>query len=177
MTDEKTKANLVRSKLIEDIKKVFKKDQRRIEHALAVLNYAEHIQAAEGGNLLVVRAGAILHDIGIHEAERKYGSSSGKYQELEGPPIARKILVPYDLGKDVVEHICRIIANHHSAKHIDTAEFRIVWDADWMVNIPVEFPDAGREKLQEIIDKVFKTRRGHQIAVESLTTETATIEK
>ena len=117
-------------------------DQKRIDHGLAVLDYAEQIQAAEGGEPLIVRAGAILHDIGIHEAERKYGSSGGKYQEIEGPPIARKILAKYDLGKDVVQHICRIIANHHSAKDIDTIEFRIVWDADWLVNIPVEFPDG-----------------------------------
>ena len=40
----------------------------------------------------MVRAAAILHDIGIHEAERKHGSSSGRLQELEGPPIARAIL-------------------------------------------------------------------------------------
>ena len=164
MGDQKTKANLIRSKLIEEMKKVFKEDHKRIAHALAVLNYAEQIQAEEGGDQLIVKAAAILHDIGIHQAERKYGSSAGQYQEIEGPPIARKILAKYDLGKDAEQHICRIIANHHSAKDIDTIEFRIVWDADWLVNIPVEFPDAGREQLQQMFDKVFKTNRGHQIA-------------
>jgi len=162
----KNEATIMREKLIREMMNVFGADQRRIDHALAVLNYAEQIQTAEGGDPLVVKAAAILHDIGIHEAEHKYDSSAGKYQEIEGPPIASEILAKYDLDETVVEHICRIIANHHSAKDIDTLEFRIVWDADRLVNISEEFPDKVREKLQEFIGKVFKTYKGRQIAVE-----------
>jgi putative nucleotidyltransferase with HDIG domain len=158
--------SFMRDILVDEMKKGFAEDLKRIEHALAVLDYAEQIQAVEGGDPLVVRAAAILHDIGIVEAERKYGSSAGKYQEIEGPPIAQEILGKYDIPTEVVEHICRIIANHHRAKDIDTTEFRIVWDADWLVNIPADFPNASKEKLQEIIDKTFKTHEGHKIATE-----------
>jgi putative nucleotidyltransferase with HDIG domain len=157
---------VMRNKLIDRMKDVFGNDQKRIEHALAVLDYAEQIQNVEGGDPLIVRAAAILHDIGIHEAERKYGSSAGKYQEIEGPPIAEEILKKYDVTAETIEHICRIIANHHSAKDIDTTEFRIVWDADWLVNIPADFPSASKEKLQEIVEKTFKTNEGHKIATE-----------
>ena len=159
--------SVIREKLIDEMKKVFGEDQKRIEHALAVLNYAEQIQAAEGGDPLVVKAAAILHDIGIIQAERKHGSTAAKYQEIEGPIIAREILAKFNLDKADVEHICRIIANHHSAKNIDTIEFRIVWDADWLVNLPMNFTDTSKEKLKEIIDKTFKTCKGRQIAVES----------
>ena len=159
--------SVIRDKLIDEMKKVFGEDQKRIEHALTVLNYAEQIQAAEGGDLLVVKAAAILHNIGIHKAERKHGSFEGRYQEIEGPLIAREILAKFNLDKADVEHICRIIANHHSAKNIDTIEFRIVWDADWLVNLPVDFTDTSKEKLKEIIDKTFKTCKGRQVAVES----------
>ncbi len=157
----------IREKLIDEMKKVFGEDQKRIEHALTVLNYAEQIQAAEGGDPLVVKAAAILHDIGIIQAERKHGSTAAKYQEIEGPIIAREILGKFNLDKADVEHICRIIANHHSAKDIDTIEFRIVWDADWLVNLPMNFTDTSKEKLKEIIDKTFKTCKGRQMAVES----------
>ncbi|MHC4119487.1 MAG: HD domain-containing protein [Planctomycetota bacterium] len=157
---------VIRDKLIYEMEKYFTGDDKRIEHAVAVLNYAEQIQAVEGGDPLIVRAAAILHDIGIHEAERKHGSSAGKYQEIEGPPIAEGILNKYEISHEVVEHVCKIIANHHSAKEIDTTEFRIIWDADWLVNIPAEFPDASAEKLQEIINKTFKTREGHRMAGE-----------
>lgn len=159
--------SVIREKLIDEMKKVFGEDQKRIEHALTVLNYAEQIQAAEGGDHLVVKAAAILHDIGIIQAERKHGSTAAKYQEIEGPIIAREILAKFNLDKADVEHICRIIANHHSAKNIDTIEFRIVWDADWLVNLPMDFTDTSKEKLKEIIDKTFKTCKGRQIAVES----------
>lgn len=157
----------IRQKLIDEMKKVFGQDERRIKHALAVLEYAEKIQAVEGGDPLVVKAAAILHDIGIHEAERKHGSSAGRYQQIEGPPIAEEILKRHDVPQETIEHISKIIANHHTARDIDTLEFRIVWDADWLVNIPAEFPDAGREKLQRIVDRTFKTGKGRQIAVES----------
>ena len=159
--------SVIREKLTDEMKKVFGEDQKRIEHALTVLNYAEQIQAAEGGDPLVVKAAAILHDIGIIQAERKHGSTAAKYQEIEGPIIAREILEKFNLDKADVEHICRIIANHHSAKDIDTLEFRIIWDADWLVNLPVDFTDTSKEKLKEIIDKTFKTCKGRQIAVES----------
>ncbi|NOR66494.1 MAG: HD domain-containing protein [Woeseiaceae bacterium] len=157
---------VIRDKLVYEMEKYFAADEKRIEHAAAVLNYAEQIQAVEGGDPLIVRAAAILHDIGIREAERKHGSSAGKYQEIEGPPIAAEILNKYDISSEVIEHVCRIIANHHSAKEIDTTEFRVIWDADWLVNIPTDFPDASDEDLRAIIEKRFKTREGRRIAEE-----------
>jgi putative nucleotidyltransferase with HDIG domain len=162
----KNEANIMQDKLIEEMKKVFGGDQKRIDHALAVLDYAEQILAAQGGDPLVVKAAAILHDIGIHEAQRKHGSSDGKYQEIEGPAIAKEILSKYELDEASIEHICKIIANHHSGKDIDTSEFKIIWDADWLVNIPVEFSDIGKEKLQKLIDRVFRTDKGLKIAEE-----------
>jgi HD superfamily phosphodiesterase len=156
----------VRERLISEMEKIFGTDRRRIDHALAVLGYAEQIQAREGGDPLVVKAAAILHDIGILEAERKHGSSAGKYQEMEGPPIAKAVLERHGVPADVVEHVCRIIASHHSAKGIDTVEFSIVWDADWLVNLSSDFADASREKLKEIVDNTFKTRKGREIAIE-----------
>ncbi|MBN1788648.1 MAG: HD domain-containing protein [Sedimentisphaerales bacterium] len=151
-------------KLIDEMKEVFGNDSRRIEHALTVLQYAEQISQKESGDILAVKAAAILHDIGIHEAERKYNSAAGQYQEIEGPPIARRILEKYDIDKPRIEHICRIIANHHSAKDIDTTEFRIIWDADWLVNLAESDSRFDKDKLTKIIDKTFKTDRGRQIA-------------
>jgi putative nucleotidyltransferase with HDIG domain len=156
---------IVRDRLIDEMKRTFGQDRRRIEHALSVLDYAEQIQATEGGDPLVVKAAAILHDIGILEAGRKYGSSAGKYQEIEGPAIAKKILERCEVPAEAAEHICKIVANHHSAKGIDTLEFRIVWDADWLVNLEADLADADGQERQRVIDKTFKTRKGHELAV------------
>jgi len=151
-------------KLIYEMKQIFKGDTRRIEHAFKVLDYAEQIHLAEGGNPFVIKAAAILHDIGIPVSIKKYGSSAGYYQEIEGPIIAEKILRKYKIPPDRIDHICKIIANHHSAKNIDTKEFRIIYDADWLVNLPGDFPNADKKKLKSIIKRIFKTRTGHSLA-------------
>ncbi len=156
----------MREKLIQKMKDIFGNDGRRINHALEVLKYAEQIHAAEGGDSDIVTAAAVLHDIGIHEAERKYGSAAGKYQEIEGPPIAERILKEKGFARETIEHICKIIANHHSARDIDTLEFRVIWDADWLVNIPDECGKMSKNKLKGFIEKIFKTNKGREIAKE-----------
>ena len=155
----------LRARLIAEMKSIFGYDQRRIDHALSVLSYAEQILQAHGGDPLVVQAAAILHDIGIHQAEKKYGSAAGRYQEIEGPPIARKILSQMDIDPERAEHICRIIASHHRANDIDTPEFRAVWDADWIVNIPEEWPNKTPCQIRESIEKVFRTPTGQELAI------------
>ena len=148
------------------MKDVFGDDQKRINHALAVLRYAEKIHHAEGGDGAVITAAAILHDIGIHQAEQKHGSTAGKYQEIEGPPIAEPILKDSGFPADKIGHVCKIIANHHTARNIDTLEFRVLWDADWLVNVPDECGKMSKDKLKEFIEKVFKTNTGKQLAKE-----------
>ena len=160
---------MLKNELIEQMKSIFGSDEKRINHTLNVLNYAEQIQLTEGGNIFIITASAILHDIGIHEAEIKHGSNAGKYQEIEGPPIAANVLKNYSLEQETIDNICLIIANHHSAKDTrinHTVEFKIVWDADWLVNIPDEYPNLKRDKLSEIIYKVFKTNKGRQLAMD-----------
>ena len=73
-------------------------------------------------------------------------------------------MVDIGIGEPTIEHVCRIIANHHSAREIDTLEFRILWDSDWLVNLSDECPFAAREKLRAFIDKTFKTKTGKQKA-------------
>ena len=151
-------------RLVSAMKDVFGADERRIAHALNVLEHAEAMLDLEDGSPLVVKAAAILHDIGIREAERKHGSAAGRYQEVEGPPIAREIMERMGLDEADIGHVCRIISNHHSDRDIDTPEFRILWDADWLVNIPEEFSLADKGKLEAVIENVFKTGTGRDKA-------------
>ncbi len=152
--------------LVSEMQRIFGEDIRRINHAMNVLSYALKILAKEGGNGNVVVASAILHDIGIHEAERKYGDCSGVYQEIEGPLIAGPILKRTMMLDDDIKHILKIIANHHSARDIDTLEFRILWDADWLVNFYDLLPafKGNKELLEEKINHIFKTVTGRTIA-------------
>jgi HD superfamily phosphodiesterase len=149
-------------RVINAVKREFVDDRKRIEHAFAVLENAEEImrQSTEHCDPRVVVSAALLHDIGIQEAERKHGSSAGKYQEIEGPPIARRILERLKFDDASIEHVCRIVSSHHTGRDIDTTEFNIVWDADRLVNFQEEHPDCRGDKLEEIIEKVFRTQSG-----------------
>lgn len=156
---------MTEAELIAAMKATFGADQRRIDHALAVLGYARRIMQAVGGvDEQVVVAAALLHDIGIQQAERVHGSSAGNWQELEGPPIARSILARLGAPPEVTEHVCRIVANHHSARDIDTPEFRIIWDADWLVNLPEIYPGPDEAKLTAAISRIFRTQTGRELA-------------
>jgi HD superfamily phosphohydrolase YqeK len=149
-----------------EMKKYFGTDFKRVNHALKVFRYAEQILKVEGGNPLVVLGAAFLHDIGIHEAEKKYQSTSGQYQEKEGPPIAREILTRLEIEKEIVEEICDIIGHHHHPREEETLHFQILYEADWLVNIEEEGIIADREKLEKLIPRVFKTVTGRRLAEE-----------
>lgn len=151
-------------RLIWGLADTFKDDGRRIAHAHKVLEYALLIRGREGGDERVVVAAALLHDVGIVIAEELHGSSAGPHQERYGPPLARKIMEGLEMASADIDHVCDIISDHHSGKKMDTPEFRILWDADWLVNIPDEFDLSDTEKIARIIERVFKTKTGKETA-------------
>ena len=156
----------IKKALLKAMETVFGNDLKRIEHAKKVTGYAEIIQESEGGDYPIIVGAAILHDIGIHEAERKYRNSGGKYQEIEGPPIARGILTELGFDRDQTEEICEIIAHHHSPGKIHSTNYKVLYDADWLVNLADEYDITDNKKLSKIIDKVFLTPTGKNIARE-----------
>ncbi len=158
--------NATKAALIQAMEVYFGKDAKRINHAHRVTGYAEELLKEEGGDYLIVIAAALLHDIGIHEAEKKYGSTSGKYQEKEGPPIARQILVRLGFEPDQIGEICEIIAHHHSPGKINSQNFKVLYDADWLVNLRDEYDMRDRTRLSSIIDKLFLTSSGRALARE-----------
>lgn len=142
----------------------FNEDQKRIDHALQVSLYAEELLAYIDADPVVVLASAYLHDIGIHEAERKHGSSSGKWQEVEGPPIAREILGEAGVEPDLVETVAEIVANHHTPAGVDSPEFRIIWDADALVNFAEVLPGKSEEQIDSILNEHMVTESGFRVA-------------
>ena len=158
--------NTIKEKLMRAMEAYFNGDARRINHARKVTEYAEELLKREGGDYPIVIGAAVLHDIGIHQAQEKYGSTSGKYQEKEGPPIARQILTRLGFEQNQIEEICEIIAHHHSPGKINTRNFKILYDADWLVNLRDEYDIQDRKKLNNIIDKVFLTQSGQTLARE-----------
>lgn len=154
----------LKDKFLQEMIQYFGDDEKRISHAIEVTKYAEEILKGENGDEDVVITAAIFHDIGIHESERKYGSNAGHYQEIEGPPIARSIMEKYNLPKDFIDEVCEIIGNHHSPGKVNSINFKIVYDADCLVNFGDRIREKGQKYVDKLVDKVFLTTTGGNIA-------------
>jgi HD superfamily phosphodiesterase len=134
-------------------------DVIRINHVIKVFTFAQYIGIKENCSLKeqsIIEYSSILHDIGIHEAEKKYSSSSGKYQEELGPDVARNLIGHLGISDDIKERVYYLIGNHHSYNKIDGIDFQILVEADFLINI---FED----KINNIINiknKIFKTKTG-----------------
>ena len=146
----------------------FGPDDRRIEHAFNVTKWAVRILAVEGADEDVVLAAALFHDVGIKEAEARFGYNNGKLQEEFGPPIAREILTQLGMPEARIAEVCAVIGSHHTPEGVPGAEFPIIWDADMIVNLSDEMAGADPDKLESIIDKSFKTKTGKQLARRAL---------
>ena len=157
---------LLKDRVAVEMKRYFGSDFKRISHATKVARYAEEIGKAEGADMVVILLSAYLHDIGIHEAERKYHSTAGTYQEIEGPPIAREILNKLKAPQEVIAEVCDIIGHHHHPRSKETLNFQILYDADLIVNLEEE--PKEEEKVKELLQKAFFTEAGRRLAKDVL---------
>lgn len=154
---------LLKDRISAEMRRIFGRDEKRISHANRVVQLAKEILKVEGGDPAVVVAASYLHDIGIHEAEKKYNSPAGHYQEIEGPPIARSILEKLGAEKDLIDEVCEIIAHHHSPGRIQTLNFQILWEADCLVNFE-EASNKEPDQVMKTVETTFKTATGRELA-------------
>ena len=136
-------------------------DARRIQHFLKVYAYADLIGQLEhlpADTQEILVTAAVLHDIGIHAAEEKYGSSSGKYQELEGPAIARKLLEPFSCSPSFTSRVCWLIGHHHTYTSVDGPDYQILLEADFLVNAYED--ELDKDAIRTFRDKIFRTKSG-----------------
>ncbi len=148
----------------------FGPDTKRITHAMKVycFSYAlweeeareKHIPDSDERKETLLIA-AILHDIGIHEAEKKYRSSAGKYQEIEGPPIAGEIMKKCGVPGKTAERVLFLIGNHHSYQKIDDTDFQILVEADLIVNL--EEDGLGQEAVLAARERYMTTAGSKRI--------------
>jgi len=66
----------------------------------------------------------------------------------------------------IVNEICDIIGHHHHPRKQETLNFQILYEADWLVNIEENGFSKDPKKLEEIIEKNFKTVTGKKFAKE-----------
>jgi HD superfamily phosphohydrolase YqeK len=162
--------DLLKDRVALEMKRYFGQDFRRIGHAANVARYADQIVKKEKGDPAVVLCAAYLHDIGIHEAERKYNSTAARYQHKEGPPIARDILTKLGAREELIDEVCDIVSHHHHPREEETLNFKILYDSDLIGNLEEHQKEkkTKREKLLRIIEQNMFTDAGKTIAKKAL---------
>jgi len=160
------KEDLLKDRVAIEMKRYFGRDFKRIGHASRVARYAEKIGKEEGGDLPVILTSAYLHDIGIKEAERKHNSSTARYQEEEGPPVAREILESLNADEELIAEVCEIIGHHHHPREKESINFRVIYDADMITNMEENQKSGSNDpdKTREIIDTSLLTESGKKLA-------------
>lgn len=132
----------------------------RIAHNLQVYAYADAIAAAEqvdARTAQVVAAAAVVHDAGIRPALEKYRSSAGRYQEMEGPEPAGRMLTAAGYDDEVVQRVQDLVAHHHTYSPVLGQDHQILLEADLLVNMEEKDPVSRQGAAPSII--VTKTGR------------------
>lgn len=139
-------------------------DPARVQHFIKVYAFARLIGIGEGiseRELFTLEAAALVHDIGIKKAEEVYGSSAGHYQEELGPPIAKEMLEELGFDHEVIARVCFLVAHHHTYTDIDGADYRILVEADFLVNL---FENGETVfAVKSAYDKIFMTESGKRL--------------
>lgn len=141
-----------------------KGDPKRIHHFLKVHDFARLIGVAEGleeKTLFRLEAAAYVHDIGIHEGERRFGRNDGKIQEDLGPAEAEAMLEQLGFEAEDIRRISWLVGHHHSYGSIDGPDAQILAEADMLVN---QYEDgADRKRNEALYHRLYKTETGKRL--------------
>ena len=128
--------SIVKEKMIE----YYAGDSRRVHHFLKVHSFAKLIAEMEGmepDEMQVLEIAALAHDIGIKNAELKYGYNAA------------------------VERACYLVAHHHTYRNIDGLDYLILVEADFLVNMYEDKADA--DTIRTAYDNIFATESGKML--------------
>lgn len=151
-------------KICEKMIQYYQGDPKRIQHFMKVHAFAGligRLEKLDAPTQFILEAAAYVHDIGIRPAEEKYGSCGGRLQEQEGPPAARELLGDLNLGEEILERICYLVGHHHTYGHMEGADYQILVEADFLVNLYEE--QARETAVRKAEEKIFRTASGREI--------------
>lgn len=149
------------STIINEMINYYKGDVKRINHFMKVYAISKTIGELEGideETQYILEIAAVTHDIGIKKSEEKYNSSAGKYQEIEGPAVAREMLSKIGIRNDIIERVCYLIGHHHTYNNVQGIDYQILIEADFLVNIYED--NLDKDAILKAKEKCFKTKSG-----------------
>lgn len=150
--------------LIEEMIRYYSGDPQRIQHFLKVYSFARligHSERADEYTMNILEAAAVVHDVGIKVCEEKYGRCDGQLQEKEGPGIARRMLSDAGYSEEITDRVAYLVGHHHTYSNIDGIDYRILVEADFLVNLYEE--NSPKSAVSSALDSVFETKSGKRI--------------
>lgn len=157
------------AKLLEAMTRHDKGDTRRIQHFVKVHDLSVTIGRLEGVSedvMAILEAASILHDIGIHPSEKKYGNCAGPHQEELGPYEAEELFnnlnpeLPEEsrYSDTEIDRVKFLIGHHHTYEGIDGIDWQILVEADFLVNLYEDHSPI--ETVLKVRDTIFRTKAG-----------------
>ena len=135
-----------------------------IDHLIRVWTYAKTIGELEGLDAnaqFILETAAITHDIACPLCREKYGSASGKHQELESPPLVEAFFADLPAEGVDVNRISWLVAHHHTYTGVNGLDHRILLEADFLVN--ADEGHCSREAIEDARKNFFRTAAGTRL--------------
>ena len=86
------------------------------------------------------------------------------WQEVEGPPVAEQLLLDLSADPVLIDTVTTLVGCHHTPQGVDSPEFRILWDADALVNFAESLPGKPADQIDAILNRHMVTEAGYRKA-------------
>ena len=143
----------------------YDRDPALVHHFTKVHGFAAAIGTMEGldeETQFVLETAALVHDIGIRNAQRQYGRSDGKLQEAIGPGEAETLLRSLgDYTEAQIDRVKYLVGHHHTYTDVVGMDYQILIEADFLVNLFEG--NASKEACRMAYEKYFVTDAGKQL--------------
>jgi hypothetical protein len=143
-----------RDRLLAAAKKALRPDDAVVGEALEVLDVAEELVSAEGGEPKAVIAATLLS--GLLRV-----SPSGQDDQSA---LARKILVELGTEVEVVDEVCRLIRDVSPGDEPGNVNLRILQDARTVIRLGERRALLEKSALERLIDSKLTTEAGRRLA-------------
>jgi hypothetical protein len=135
-------------RLVEVLKRQLQKGGSQLPHALAVLEKAKEVMAAEGGQPRVIMTAALLRKL--------------------RPSDADAVMKEIGLDAQTRDLVLEIIADHQGEAKTGSLESKVVWDGHWLVRLSQNAARMDKEKLEKMAGQVLRTQSAKDLARKGL---------
>ena len=152
---------LVISSAILKMTEFYNGNMHDINHFLKVWAFAKTIgeqEKLDSDTQQTLELAAVVHDIACPLCREKYGNTVGKNQENESPPLIYEFFAQMPVGKEKVERILWLVSHHHTYTAVDSIDYQILLEADFLVN--ADESRYSKNAIKNAEQRIFHTDTG-----------------